>query len=76
MTHAAVSSETNLEAVLQLPANPLADSRPRTKCDRCVSTSYLDKPIHGGQSVRRDCARCQRILGFTIWYGKPTELEQ
>lgn len=37
---------------------------------RCGSTSWHDVPIHGGQSVRRDCAGCRRFIGFPNWYGK------
>ncbi len=35
----------------------------------CGSTEYVDHPIHGGQSLRRDCARCGRFIGFPLWYG-------
>jgi len=35
---------------------------------RCGSTRYRDVSIHSGRSVRRDCARCGRFLGFLIWY--------
>ena len=39
------------------------------RCDRCRSTEYRDVSIHGGRSVRRDCARCGRFLDFPVWYG-------
>ena len=39
---------------------------------RCGSTTWHDVPIHGGQSVRRDCGRCGRFLDFPIWYGNTT----
>ena len=35
---------------------------------RCGSDRYRDVPIHAGQSVRRDCARCGRFLDFPKWY--------
>ncbi len=38
-------------------------------CSRCSSTEFRDTPIHDGQSVRRDCAICNRTLGFPVWYG-------
>jgi hypothetical protein len=37
----------------------------------CGSTQWRDVPIHGGRSIRRDCARCGRFLGFPLWYGQP-----
>lgn len=37
---------------------------------RCGSTTWRDMPIHGGQSIRRDCSRCGRFLYFLVWYGK------
>jgi hypothetical protein len=39
---------------------------------RCGSTAWRDVPIHGGQSVRRDCRRCRKFLSFPVWYGKDT----
>jgi hypothetical protein len=44
--------------------------RPDAVC-RCGSTQWRDVPIHGGRSIRRDCARCGRFLGFPLWYGQP-----
>jgi hypothetical protein len=38
---------------------------------RCGSEKWVDVSIHGGQSVRRDCARCDRYGGHVVWYGKP-----
>lgn len=38
-------------------------------CDRCGSTETTDTDIHGGRSVRRDCARCGRFRKFVTWYG-------
>ncbi|MGD9721416.1 MAG: hypothetical protein AB7O59_09425 [Pirellulales bacterium] len=37
---------------------------------RCGSTTWLDVPIHDGQSTRRDCARCGRFIDFSRWYGR------
>lgn len=50
--------------------NRFADPRPMTTCDRCSSTTYRDVPIHGGWSIRRDCGRCSRFLGWPRWYEK------
>jgi hypothetical protein len=36
-------------------------------CDRCGSTDYVDTPIHAGNSLRRDCARCGRFVGWPVW---------
>ncbi|OHB77742.1 MAG: hypothetical protein A2W31_03425 [Planctomycetes bacterium RBG_16_64_10] len=43
--------------------------RTAVRCDRCRSTEYRDVSIHGGRSVRRDCAKCGRFLDFPVWYG-------
>lgn len=39
-------------------------------CSRCGSGSYVDVPIHGGRSLRRDCRRCGRFIAFVVWYGR------
>ena len=68
----AVTGAPSADAEPQKPEiapNPAAQS----VC-RCGSTAYLDSPIHGGQSIRRDCARCDRFIGFPIWYGNDTGL--
>ena len=38
---------------------------------KCGSDRWVDVSIHSGQSVRRDCARCDRYGGFVVRYGKP-----
>lgn len=40
------------------------------RCDRCGSVEFVEVAIHGGASLRRDCARCRRTWGFPAWYGK------
>jgi hypothetical protein len=40
------------------------------QCDRCRSKEFVDVPIHGGRSLRRDCARCGQFLDFPLWYGR------
>jgi hypothetical protein len=47
-----------------------AELGPLDHCDRCGSRSVCDVSIHDGQSVRRDCARCHRFIGWMKWYGK------
>jgi hypothetical protein len=37
----------------------------------CGSDRWIDVPIHDGQSVRRDCARCDKFIRHVRWYGKP-----
>jgi hypothetical protein len=36
----------------------------------CGSTSWRDLTIHDGQSLRRDCGRCGRFVGWPLWYGR------
>lgn len=43
---------------------------PCTSVCRCGCDTWHDVPIHDGQSVRRDCAKCGRFIEFPIWYGK------
>ena len=56
------------------PAPPVAISdapaKPTKAMCRCGGATWRDVPIHGGQSVRRDCGRCGRFLDFSVWYGK------
>jgi hypothetical protein len=51
------------------PPRKTKPKRPDAVC-RCGSTQWRDVPIHGGQSIRRDCARCGRFLSFPLWYGR------
>jgi hypothetical protein len=46
---------------------PLEIDAPR--CSGCRSLEFVDVPIHGGESARRDCARCHHTAGFPLWYG-------
>jgi hypothetical protein len=45
---------------------PAAKPAPGT-CDRCGSDQHKDFPIHGGQSIRRDCAKCGRFISWPNW---------
>lgn len=40
-------------------------------CLRCGSEEHIDVPIHGGRSIRRDCARCHQTKGFSVWKPSP-----
>ena len=51
-------------------ASDAPQTTPTKPVCRCGSTTWRDVPIHGGQSVRRDCGRCERFLDFPVWYGK------
>lgn len=48
---------------------PPSEQPPVVRCPRCGPTAFNDFPIHGGQSVRRDCANCKRFILFPVWYG-------
>jgi hypothetical protein len=59
-----------------IPAAPQAaeidQAAPTRPVCRCGSTTWRDVPIHGGQSVRRDCDRCGLFIDFPVWYEKNT----
>jgi hypothetical protein len=50
-------------------------NKPSVKWQRgsCRHSKFQDIPIHGGQSTRRDCARCGRFIEFPIWYGQTSD---
>lgn len=48
-------------------ADHTADQPAGFICDRCGSTAYRDSEIHGGKSIRRDCAACNRTVGSPTW---------
>lgn len=53
-----------------LPPAPAAAARIDPVCRRCGSREYRDVPIHEGQSVRWDCAKCDAFVDFPFWYGR------
>jgi hypothetical protein len=59
------------------PPQPVPTMKPTAKpvC-RCGSTSWRDVPIHDGKSVRRDCSKCRRFIGFPLWYGELRQAEK
>ncbi len=67
MLDTAPDAHTTRTAVVTTPTNPVC---------RCGSTTWRDFPIHGGQSVRRDCERCGRFIDFPIWHGRVTFLNE
>ena len=54
------------------PTPDLAPTRPAKAVCRCGATTWRDVPIHGGQSIRRDCGQCGRFIDFPFWHGKAT----
>lgn len=42
----------------------------------CGCKAWRDVPIHGGKSIRRDCAKCRRFISFPVWHGKAEESEK
>ena len=49
-------------------ANPVAASLDAyNTCRRCGSRKVVDEPIHGGKSLRRECADCQAFIAFPQW---------
>ena len=70
--------DPNLRGLCQPPIHPRDPDRLKrvlTVCDKCGSTEIVDVEIHGGQSTRRDCAKCRRTLGFPKWYGRTIDEE-
>lgn len=47
--------------------------RVRTQCDLCGSSTFVETPIHNGESLRRDCSKCTRFLGWPMWFGRNFE---
>jgi len=67
------SPSVQLSGLCRPPAQPFdpgRQSRVLTVCDRCQCAEYVDVPIHGGASTRRDCQRCSRFMGWPKWYGQ------
>ena len=67
--------KADLLAMLQSTASvpsptEIVTAAPKIPICRCGSTTWRDVPIHGGQSVRRDCGGCGRFVDFPNWYGK------
>lgn len=51
-----------------------AAARPPDAVCGCGSSGWIDVPIHGGESIRRDCARCDKFICHVRWHGKNCEL--
>lgn len=49
-------------------ANPVTGSLDAfSTCRSCGSRTVVDEPIHGGKSLRRECADCRAFIGFPQW---------
>jgi hypothetical protein len=48
----------------------IEDGKRQPHCRRCFSMHFVDIQIHGGRSIRRDCAQCGLAAGFPMWFGK------
>jgi hypothetical protein len=63
------------EGVADSNTTAFIDSIATTKAIcRCGSTTWREVPIHDGQSIRRDCGRCGRFLGWPLWYRQPDQV--
>ncbi len=51
------------------PAVLVKESADGAGCARRGSHRYVEVPIHGGRSTRRDCGKCGTFISFPIWYG-------
>ena len=40
---------------------------PRRKACKCGCHETVSVPIHNGRSIRLDCAKCNRFIGFSVW---------
>ncbi len=70
LTRLQSTADADNEGAVDSETTPLIDSKATTKAIcRCGATTWRDVPIHGGQSVRRDCGRCRRFINFPVWYG-------
>ena len=53
-------------------------ARPPGAICSCGSDQWIDVPLHSrdhaGQSIRRDCVRCDKFIRYVRWYGKPCGL--
>ena len=38
-----------------------------SKCGLCGSARVVEREAMGGLSVRRDCLKCRRFVGWVIW---------
>ena len=39
-------------------------------CPKCKGHDFVDVAIHGGKTIRRDCAVCNKFRCFVYWGGK------
>ena len=58
------------ELLRSTKADVIHELRLREPCTHCGAEEHVDRPIHGGQSTRRDCLVCGHTKGFPVWYGR------
>jgi hypothetical protein len=58
---------TSLKAIIAEHKACIASTIQLSICQKCGSEEFIDVAIHGGNSVRRDCAKCGRTMGFPVW---------
>lgn len=58
---------TSLKARIAEHKTSIASAIQLSLCQKCGSQEFIDVTIHGGNSVRRDCAKCGRTAGFPVW---------
>ena len=56
--------------------HPAANPYPLAECDRCGSADFMDVWIHNGQSIRRDCTKCRRFMGWPHWHSADASPEE
>lgn len=62
-----VMTRDMLGALREAKAEVIYELRLREPCTRCGAGTAVDTPIHGGRSIRRDCAVCGLTKGFPAW---------
>lgn len=68
LAEALASHKPELLALLSAP------EAPAWRC-RCGGPAWQDIGIHGGQSLRRACGSCGRFVGFSLWHGRPLQVD-
>ena len=52
------------------PKSQICELKPGS-CKSCGCVETIDVPLHGGQTIRRDCSQCGAFIGFPRWRRKP-----
>ena len=64
-----ISARTRAEKVRQFDRPGIVGYVQLTNKCRCGSNEFVDIAVHGGATIRRDCARCNRFRAFVQWNG-------